>query len=480
MVLNSFHQFSLLPPEIRRFIYLLASPPRFVHVREDHEDREAFEQRYITTPVQLELHPSIAYFACHWRHRIPWQRSPYRRIYRYHQTTLDAYGFSGQRVKHQPWKSTEATPGIPHHFLSENHSVAWELLRSGSLYSTAPIPVMLHVCNESRQVLIDYGYELAFRTRTHGPQTWFNFNKDVLYVSRFITDWDDQKLHSLLSGNTSWDIGQFDPVDLNRVRRLALGSSGYVAAPDSRESTHEISNILQLFTGVEELFLEECGQSEFEYRFEDQFRRNPNMNMYHKELWCYTPVQEVDVLSRSLDALSQPYDAWLGVASAGYHNNFIKAYKAENMGDGSRFFDDIACKLEERLTKRRDELVCCGLVAPWKIPKISIVHICTPSMCRRLFDWRWRAWNHFQIIKEEESRSKAAEEACRSISIPSKLIYDENDKDNLPPSPFTEKYGDDWEAYQESLWGQDVGYSSYEMECQFWMLEGTVAAPEIR
>ena len=55
-------------------------------------------------------------------------------------------------------------------------------MRTGSFYSKAPIPVMLHVTRESRQVLIDFGYELAFRTRSCGPRTWFNFKIDVLYI----------------------------------------------------------------------------------------------------------------------------------------------------------------------------------------------------------------------------------------------------------------------------------------------------------
>ena len=63
MVLDSFHPFLSLPFELRRMIYLHASPPRFVHVREHTEDKDAFEERFRTTVAQIKLHPSIAYFA---------------------------------------------------------------------------------------------------------------------------------------------------------------------------------------------------------------------------------------------------------------------------------------------------------------------------------------------------------------------------------------------------------------------------------
>ncbi|KAI3325237.1 hypothetical protein HD806DRAFT_492388 [Xylariaceae sp. AK1471] len=446
MAVNSFHQFPFLPPELRRIIYLLASPPRFVPVLEEHEDREAFEERFRTTPVQLELHPNITYFARNWRHRIPWPPSSFRRYYRRHQATLETYGFSCPRAKHQPWVSTRDAPGIPHHFLSENPDVAWELVRSGFFYCATPVPVMLHVTKESRQVLIDYGYELAFGTRTHSPRTWFNFNHDILYVSAFgVTD-DDHELHSLLSGKTLWDIGQFDPVDLKKVKRLALESSALILNSPHYDGTHIVSNILQLFTGVEELFLEECSQDRLEdaiHSYKSSRPRRPNTHSGHSQFWCHTPVLEVDAL------IPQLFNRTSLAYSTGYDNLNLRAYKDGNMGDGSRFFDDAASEFEEELTKKRDELVHIDSIAPWNIPKISIVQICCPWMCRDLFDWRWDIWNRFQTLKEEEARNRAAEEAQRSISVPSKLIYTQYDDNNSPPSPFTEKYRDDLQAYED-------------------------------
>jgi hypothetical protein len=267
---------------------------------------------------------------------------------------------------------------------------------------------------------MDYGYELAFRTQTHSPRTWFNFNHDILYISGFCETDGDDNLHSLLSGNDSWDIGQFDPVDLKKVKRLALESSGFVLNSSRLDGTLIISNILQLFTGVEELFLEECSQDTLEEeipsRKSSRLRRR-NTQSDHSQFWYHTPVLEVDALIPEL------FNRASLVYSTGYNYQALKAYKEDNMGDGSRFFEDVASEFKEKLTKKRDELVHINAVAPWKIPKVSIVHICCPWMCRDLFDWRWDMWNRFQTLKEEEGQNRAAEEAQRSISVPSKPIY---------------------------------------------------------
>ncbi|KAI0438780.1 hypothetical protein F4803DRAFT_533832 [Xylaria telfairii] len=461
MAPDSFHQFAFLPFELRRMIYLFASPPRFVYVKEHHEDHEEFEERCRTTPVQLKLHPSITYFAHNWRGRIPWSPAPWRPYYRHHQLTLETYGLIGHRLRHQPWESTKEVPGIPHHFLSENPEVAWEFVRSGSFNSAAPIPTLLHVTRESRQVLIDYGYELAFRTRTCGPQVWFNFKTDVLYIGRFEREWDGRSFHFLLSGNESWDIGQFDPLDLKKVRRLALNYAGDVVSSASSDGMEQISSILELFTGIEELFLEEPGLASLSYGF-------PRLD--DSKLWSYTPVLEVDVLSSPLERDDMVY-------STGPDHRDLKEYKERNLGDGTRFFVDVAHTLEGKLTSRRDELVPRRSVAPWKIPKISIVYIGRPSMCRSLFKWRWDSWHRFQALKEEQARSNALEEAKRSIDVPKRPLYH---NENSPPSPFTERFGDDMEALEELMYMESQGYSHHHDERRYnWVFDATVAAPEM-
>ncbi|KAF4628631.1 hypothetical protein G7Y89_g9518 [Cudoniella acicularis] len=69
MELETFHQFPRLHFEIRREIYLLATQPRFVHVKEHKfQDWKTFQQDFNSYPLQIKsLHPSLAYFSHQWR-----------------------------------------------------------------------------------------------------------------------------------------------------------------------------------------------------------------------------------------------------------------------------------------------------------------------------------------------------------------------------------------------------------------------------
>ncbi|KAI1736908.1 hypothetical protein F4680DRAFT_451519 [Xylaria scruposa] len=467
MAPDSFHRFAFLPFELRCMIYLFASPPRFVNVQEHHEDREDFEERIRTTVVQIKLHPSIAYFAHNWRDRIPWPPRPWRPYYRHRQSTLDMFGFNCSRPKYQPWESTEKVPAIPDYFLSENPEVAWEFLRSGSFYSTAPIPTLLHVTRESRQFLIDQGYELAFRTRTCGPRVWFNFKTDILYIDRYYDESPGSSVHSLLSGTELWDIGQFDPLDFKKVRRLALQSSGDLASPSTPGGVEDISAVLELFTDVEELYLEEHGQ------YEESSHRCWSKQLNGRSLWSYTPVAEVDILSSILECYDMLY-------STGPGHRDLKAYKEANMGDGSRYFIDLAHGFEGKLASRRDELLNPRSLTWWRIPKVNIVYIGHQPMCARLFKWRWDSWNRFQAVKEAGSRSNAAEEAQRSIDIPKRPLYHRNE--DSPPSPFTERFGDDMEVLQQIIAMETYNYyyEDYGERRRYdWIYNVTVAAPEM-
>ncbi|PNP82038.1 hypothetical protein FNYG_04599 [Fusarium nygamai] len=72
-------------------------------------------------------------------------------------------------------------------------------------YSNAPVPVLLHTCFESRKFLMKKGYQLAFKSKTQGPRTWFNYDRDVL-------------LEDLVSCNSV----HLDTDEAARVRRLAV------------------------------------------------------------------------------------------------------------------------------------------------------------------------------------------------------------------------------------------------------------------
>ncbi|KAF2968124.1 hypothetical protein GQX73_g5448 [Xylaria multiplex] len=402
MAPDSFHRFSALPFELRRMIYLFASPPRFVHIQEDHEDEDDFEERFRTTIVPINLHPSIADFARNWRGRIPFPQSRWRWYDGRYQTTLGRYGFKCPRPKQQqPWEPTREVPGISHHFLSENPQVAWQFLRSGSFYSTAPIPALLHVTSESRQVLIDYGYELAFRTRTSGPHTWFNFKTDVLFIGRCSVEEDIRP-----------------PCPVNDT------------PPDVPDAS--------------------------------------------RELWVFTPPLEIDALT-TLEGRSDL------VQSTGYEHLDLRAYKEDNMGDGSNFFVDTAYKFEQQLASIRDDLIHDGgSPVPYNIPKVRLVYIRYPWVCKAVLDLRQDLWNRYQKSREEDSRSRAIAEALRSIDVPKRLIYETGD--TSPPSSFNEEFRDDLEAWEDYHEPYVYDYSDmYEDERArlTWLMTGIISAPEM-
>ncbi|EXA41267.1 hypothetical protein FOVG_09772 [Fusarium oxysporum f. sp. pisi HDV247] len=133
------------PPEIRHEIYLLATPARVVHLKAEFVNVDECHTLWRVSSYQGAF--------CHWRQSKNYENRV--RVY---------------------------------------------------FYSNAPIPVLLHTCFESRDFLIKMGYQLALKTKSHGPRTWFNYDRDVLFKDE----------------NTC-DVAQFDPGDAIRVRRLAIG-----------------------------------------------------------------------------------------------------------------------------------------------------------------------------------------------------------------------------------------------------------------
>ncbi|KAM5354111.1 hypothetical protein ACJ41O_000761 [Fusarium nematophilum] len=278
---DTFELFPDLPPEIRRQIYILATPPRFVHIREwpppTPEAYRAFREWFAQAlPSQLVIHPSLEYFAGFWSRYIlgPKDQADFQlQRPRLRQSTLDRYGFTvtasdGEPPSPppQPWTPSLECPRIDPIWLSESPRFAWHWCRRSSLYSKAPIPPLLHTCREARQFLADYGYTLAFATRTAEPQTWFHFDRDVLclggrHVFQFIS-WDWVGLGDLL--DIPYSIAQFRPRDLQRIKQLALPFDFTPSSPsmDQRPlrmlNNWKIPTALRVMPSVEELFCVGC------------------------------------------------------------------------------------------------------------------------------------------------------------------------------------------------------------------------------
>jgi hypothetical protein len=446
MAIETFPLFSSLPLELRRKIYMLATPPRIVPVQEVSEDHEEFKERFRTTPVQLKLDPSLTHFAFNWC-RIP----HIHRHSRQGQQTLDSYGITGGKALHRPWEPSASTPEIPLCWLANQPRVAWELVRESHLYSKAPIPALLHTCAESRAELMSCGYRLSFRTRSNGPRTWFNFERDVLYIDLHWNHFEDEWSLGLLSG-CLWDIGQFYPEDLKRVRKLALNESAHLLAiqkPNSEsaiESIHQLSGALRLFSGLTELLLVEWSQedvsqwSEFSAKtsvFNSRRRHGTEEERLDtsREILSCVVVEEIDAL---LSLITAQEKCRTELSSAGNTTEMLKAHKQQN-GSTAPYFQYRQLQLEQLLLEQRDATVsgskkqrnggpalCFGCrqlqpaqmllkqrdstvsgsndssVTPWKIPRIKAVHALPSSTASFLSHERQMAWVEFSEMKRRQ------------------------------------------------------------------------------
>ncbi|KAM7191216.1 hypothetical protein V8F20_009394, partial [Naviculisporaceae sp. PSN 640] len=220
--LQSFHLFRKLPAEIRREIYILASEPRVVHVKQKSEETiyEFMDRLDLLDPARgLNLDPELNHFAHNWSKSmispmdVAVHEDHHAPTYLLNQTDLD------------PLINMDAEPTVGNinpYWLREQWEVAWWLLGKTRLSSTAPIPAFLHVSRESRYTLMNYGYTKAFGNSSHGPMTWFHFGRDILHLD-LLKDCRPQKgLGFNILCHSDHNVGAIHPKDLLRVRRLSL------------------------------------------------------------------------------------------------------------------------------------------------------------------------------------------------------------------------------------------------------------------
>ncbi|PLB46610.1 hypothetical protein P170DRAFT_466064 [Aspergillus steynii IBT 23096] len=390
MTHQTFHFFPALPPEIRRTIYILATPPRVVHIQEVSEDEKTFLAELKIAPFRRTLCPSLTHFALHWRKYIPKAIK---------QPTLEHFGVTGARPLNKPWTPSAATPEIPIPWLTEQPELAWEMVRNSYLYSKAPIPALLHTWSESREELIRFGYELAFRTRSNGPRTWFNFKRDVMYLTKSESRGRFSGTVSL-SNNMFYEVGQFHPFDLTRVKRLALAYCGPLLFPWRAPSlwTEEIAQILPLFPGLSELLLAELEDEDVMRWSERGPHWNRNSGSSTRERWCCLAVEEIDAL---LSLLSDGFRTDLG--SVGLVAEMFKEHQQRReSSDG--YFEHRRVVTEQALADARDAMIASSHpipMTPWSIPRIRAVHILPESMVPGMIQERRNAWNKFCELKRD-------------------------------------------------------------------------------
>lgn len=267
----SFHLFPRLLPELRRMIFLMAIETRIVLIKtkslvelteQEQQDGvspfDAFASRL--GPWNLTVDQKMAHFAQDWRPSIQLPQTPPRSSWNFRprnpdsaiQTMLTAFGFTTTKSRRLPWTPTAECPDLPPHLLYTDPVLTWKMTRPHYLFSNAPVPPLLHTCFESREVLMRYGYQLAFGTRTAAPRTWFCFHRDVLYLHKLHHQWSSAPIHNRCDRyKESSDLGiwDLDPQDLTRVRRLALDD---VQSPP--DGLSDASRTLRACQNVNELF----------------------------------------------------------------------------------------------------------------------------------------------------------------------------------------------------------------------------------
>ncbi|RBQ72533.1 hypothetical protein FVER14953_20586 [Fusarium verticillioides] len=484
--LETFHLFRFLPYDLRHSIYMLATPRRVVRVEEGpvnpkerrawvDQDYEsyfdyAFEKFYQEMLVDIslplaKLHPDLAAFSHNWRHRIPWES--YNRQHK--QTCLEAYGFTSNRPAYEPWKPSEETPRIPTDLLVDYPELAFELTRKSALYSDAEIPAFLHVCSESRQVLVKWGYRLFFATRTTGPRTWFHPGRDRLYIPHTIETFPrtyDSDYGSGLPGEARtpypcpepgltlsgchWDIGQYRVDDLKQVENVILESPS--TGKDQDKLVTELQSLLPLLSGLNELFLEDWGLEEFW----DWFAPFPGFHAVKVKIPASAvaciPVEDIDAIGYAFWERSRSDDDnRLGpLCYTGYRNSDFNQY-LETPSRSQPYHEAHAESVGARLHEWRSELT--SQAQKPRIPTICHVNICPESFSEAYMANRHRLWKaitslHDMQVQDLDFRQKFSmqmSDCPRPFRISwRQLDWDHDWPDTVEVARLTNANGIDW------------------------------------
>jgi hypothetical protein len=419
MSLTAFYPFPRLPAELRWQIYLLATQPRFVQLKveslveltqeEEEEgltDFEVFAARL--APWNLTLDSSLCYFAHDWRYNIhiherisrsAWRFQP-RNPDRATQTLLTSYGFSTTKRRHQPWPPTPQHPEIPTHLLYTQPKAAWQMTRPHALYSAAPIPPLLHTCAESREVLIRHGYELAFRTRSTEPRTWFCFRDDVLYLPRLTHAWNDPETRYDEDDENPgvWDL---HPDDLVRVRRLALDTV-FVWDYHHRNTSQTLRvcpNVRELF-GVQQRVTRENRAWLLHCRcYNNTAAPEEAESSEDDKLWEWIECDEADAVSHV--AWGRKMNCGIGLDCAGPEGEYLIRWKRSHSGSSAGYFEAYAGCFEDALRERLKEVVLAekDQVKPWNIPSVKLGIVGTRRSIKAICKAREKYW---LTLREEE------------------------------------------------------------------------------
>jgi hypothetical protein len=261
------------------------------------------------------------------------------------------------------------------------------------LYSSSPIPPLLHTCSESRSALQKDGYKLAFGMMKSSPdyaeasdaRIWFHFEKDALY-----RDW------------LSYDILKFvAKEDLAKVKRIAIRCSLVKMCVGQFASPYQNPVSLRHFVGLKELLLvETCCAN-------------------HEEGGNLLGYLECDIA----DVLENNSGAGITAPLTSDRHSLIERYAPQIRKDNllSRewardFFQNLARGFEKsmwlpgEIDPRKEHFIItissCFYQTGWgekKMPKTKIVHLVTAREARQLLKRRETFWGSVQAIEDREA-----------------------------------------------------------------------------
>ena len=426
MAPQEFPLFITLPAEIRRAIYLLATPPRVVElVEEGPRDESAvweFMARVAKGPARVKLDPSIMHFAF---------------ILEDYDPTCKA--FSIPETENCPGDSSP--PELSRNWLRQHHELAWAYLRKSYVRSKAPVPPLLHACRESRGELMRYGYELAFRTRSSGPRTWFHFERDTHYFE--VGAEDASALFLDCCG--LFDATQLHVQDLRRVRKLVLSQSA-TNILSWGDSVRKLDIWIRIYPELSELLLGEwdwgvgmnCGTPRLNKRKnQDPFfcpKLDAGRVTARHPRHCVA-VEEVDAL---FELFGNPD---LGVCSmllTGRFGHLLRKYKMDG-GDGrASYFDVRVAEMRRLLLDKQKSLMSrpdtATAYSPWKIPDLKLVHVLYSSQLDWLVKQRHDTWEAFCKAKKAWKDMQVHPHQTSDESKSPTLPFDLGDEDAIADS----------------------------------------------
>ncbi|KAJ3464239.1 hypothetical protein MRS44_009025 [Fusarium solani] len=387
---DTFNTFFSLPDYIWDEIYLLATPPRIVRVEESPQvsspDVLAFLYQLQFTGKRPFIHPSLSYFAPYWRPYVLELPGWNPQILEPHEP------ISQSPAQPDPWKPSQSCPHLDPVWLAHRPELAWNLCRSSSLYSKAPIPPLLHTCRDSRNRLRRLGYDLAFSTRTSEARTWFNFRRDTLFLrdpdiiqfQRYLIDAQGRYFDDMLLA-LPYNLAQFMPLDLLSVRRLVLPFDRVLdmTGPSSPDLLIKIMGALRVMPHLEQLFI---ANGIFGPGAETQPLGWIDCDAADYHLEEVQKISSFRDLSKFVvgSSLVEPYAAaWAGFSTW--------------VGD----------EFEERLQEGRDEDLRQS-VRNWGVPNVKVGYLGASGDLRRLSRMRQEYWQdlHSTDVSEESSREK--------------------------------------------------------------------------